>query len=320
MGLFNSAFTLRFNKDQGVAGNETGGFRYLSLRDSFSVAVVDGNNATGFTYAIPGTLDDSRYTYVRTSPNSGRITLTWAPVGEVYPNRPANMNAPDGFAGQGDLFWGGPETLQTSLELDILFADTTTSFISSTTTRIRFLNIYSSTFTAPGPAVPSITQVQFDSDTTRLTKTVGGGQVEAGYNPEIDPDLPGSLPFANFQGKTLLFSSGGFPDRLIAHQSSTNTPTVSIPGEAIRTIEDSGVILVDEDNSGGNERGLTGQFSYKRTGGSAAKFAITYSRAVGSVSIVYTLRFESFDGGSYTDSNGGSGTFEEDRRTDLGGR
>lgn len=321
--LFNNAFTLKFFKTASLANGETGGADYDSIRREFRVAKVDGSGNLGTTYTIPVTLDNVKYTYIRTGPNTGNITLTWI-NGQAYPAFPKATKDREGPNGLGDLFWGGPLRRQTELQLGIIFAGDPGGTVTSSTVRVRSVYNYFSVFVKDvddpdddGTVISDANPDEFDSTNSAFSLALGGA-LPSGYNPEIDSEIPSGIVFTDVQGLTLDFD-GTDLTRRIAHQSSNGTPTIPIPGEELSDIEDSGSVLVDEISTGGSdiEVFLPGQYSYIRTGGVGAKFAVRYTNSGGSVTVTYTMTFDSIDGGTFIDSNGASGTFLRDNFTNL---
>lgn len=306
--LFN-AFTVKFFRLAGSIGNESGAVDYDFRQSPFRVATADNNQNVGIDVAIPVLLQDVGYTYVRNSPTTGRITLTWTNI-QQYPHPLATEGNPR-VGPLGDLFWGGPGFTQTSLILDVLFVDTG-GFIGTTTVRVRSANRYSSTFTPPGPALVFVNPFEFDSIDAQFR--IDSGRLPAGYNPDFTPETPSSAVWPSLTGRTIDFDGNDLSRRIA--QRTTTAPQIMIPGA---TVEDAGTLLVDvpvEMVNGGD-----GIYSYARTGGSGAKVAIRYPRVVGgitqTVNVLYTLTFDSLDGGTFVDSNGATGTFLQDTFTNV---
>jgi len=308
--LFNNAFNLKFFRLGGTTGNESGAVDYGLIRSPFRVAIADNNQNVGIDYVIPGVLEDVTYSYVRNSPNTGRITITSWRNRQIYPHPLATEGTPEVLA-LGDLFWGGPERTQTSLILDVLFVDTG-GFIGTTTVRVRSVNRYDSTFTPPGPALVFVTPIEFDSGDVQFR--IDSGRLPTGYSPDITPETPASAVWPSLTGRTIRFFGTDLTRKLA--QRTTTAAQITIPGE---TAEDAGTLLVDvpaELVSGGD-----GIYSYARTGGPGAKAAVRYRRVVGgitqTVNVLYTLTFDSLDGGTFIDSNGATGTFLQDNLTNV---
>jgi len=308
--LFNNAFRLKFFRLGGSIGNESGAVDYDFLQSPFRVAVADNNQSVGIDYEIPAILEDITYTYVRNSPNTGRITITsWTNI-QLYPHPLATEGNP--IVGPlGDLFWGGPGRTQTSLVLDVLFVDTG-GFIGTTTVRVRSVNIYESTFTPPGPAQVFVDTIQFDSRDAQFR--IDSGPLPTGYSPDITPETPSSAVWPSLTGRTIDFVGNDLTRRIA--QRTTTAPVIMIPGAPV---EDAGTILVDVVPEA--VRGGDGIYSYTRTGGPGAKVAVRYTRVVGgvpqTVNVLYTLTFTSLDGGTFVDSNGATGTFIQDNRRNI---
>lgn len=296
------AFDLQFFRTSGVAGNEAGGVDYDLIDKEFRVATGDGGTSVGRDITIPSVLTNVKYTYVRTGLDTGRITVTYF-NNEVYPHPAATAgNTPILL---GDLFWGGPARLQTELILDVLFGSNGTN-IATSTTRVRSAWYYDSTFTAPGPAIIDVSPLEFDSTTAQFS--LNGAGLPAGYNPysTFSDTTPASVVWTTIQGRTIDLNGSDF-FRKVAHQA-TGGSGPSLDGV---TPEETGSILVDSAAEG--VLGGSGTYSYARTGGTKAKFAISYNGQV----VLFSLDFDALDGGSYTDNNSAIGTFLEDNFTDL---
>jgi hypothetical protein len=310
---FFKAFDLELYRLSGTAGNERGAVKYTMLKNNFRYAIpADSGGNLGITIGLPLILTQMSYEYVRTGPETGRLTFSFQ-NNQVYPWPKANKDNPNGPVAVGDMFWGGSGFSATQLIVDILFTDQG-GFIGSTTTRLRSGYRYFSSFTDPGPAVDGFSTFDFDSTDSTFRLLTGGG-VPTAYNPytTITDKTPASAVWTTFQGKKIVFSGSDGTVRIIGHQS-TGGPGPEIPGE--KTIEESGSILVDVVNNGiDGVKGVGGTYSYTRTGGERAKFAIKYQDVIGgvpqTVTLIYDMDFDGLDLGTYVDSAGISGTFTE---------
>lgn len=309
---FFGAFTMDFSRLAGVAGQETGAASYTRQQQSFRYAVVNGNTNLGFTIFLPAVLTNVTYSYTRTGKDTGQITMTFF-NNQVYPEPEATATNTRVFNSSGDMFWGGRDRIATNLVVDVLFTDQG-GFIVNTSTRIRSGYIYASDWDGT-QAVNSADP--FDFDTVDVSYVlVTGERLPTGYNPyrDLEPNSPSSAVWTTIQGRSIDFIGSDGLRRKIAHQSVAGTGP-SIPGAS--EIEESGTILVDEIVNGTSVlKGVGGTYSYTRTGGNVAKMAIQYQSVVGSVSqtvnLIYTMNFDSLNSGTYVDSAGVSGVFDEE--------
>lgn len=321
---FFGAFTMDCLRLSGTAGNEQGGCNYTRIRSPFRFGISGGvgdSSNLGTDIAIPVVLTNVGYEYVRTGSDTGRVTFTFF-NNQVYPYPEATEATPEvgGSLGEkGEMFWGGRSGLATKLEVDILFTEQN-GFIGNTTTRIRSYYSYSSTWTAPGPAVERLRTNDFD--TTRPTyRTLAGRPLPAGYNPyeSITETTPASAVWSSFKERTVYFTGNDGVTRTVAHQSVGGTGP-KIPG-LVGSPEESGVILVDERSGGDVVTSVEGTYSYQRTGGDKAKMAIQYTRTVAgitsTVNLLYDMDFETLDSGLYLDDKGVSGEFRQELRRPL---
>ncbi|MDP3852008.1 MAG: hypothetical protein Q8Q59_16010 [Luteolibacter sp.] len=298
----------------GTAGNERGACTYTRIRDSFRYDIpggVGGAGSLGWTIALPLAMTNVQYEYVRTGTDTGRVTFTFN-NNQVYPHPEATATTTPVGAGLGDMFWGGRNDAAVNLVVDILFTDQG-GFIGNTTTRIRSGYTYSSTFT-DGAVVNR--EFPFDFDTPDTTyKLISGAALPAGYNPyaTMTPTTPSSAVWSTLQDRVIIFSGSDLVNRKINQQAvgGVGPPIPGVTGNP----EESGTILVDEDNGVDIIQGVSGTYSYQRTGGDKAKMAIRYNRTVGgsttTVNLVYDMDFESLDAGLYVDNKGVSGNFRE---------
>lgn len=317
---FFRAFSFDLYRLSGTEGNERGAAKYTRLKDTFRYAIAADNGGNlGVTVGLPIILTEATYEYIRTGPDTGRLTITFQNT-QVYPWPSATKDSPDGPTAVADMFWGGSGFSATQLVVDILFTDQN-GFIGNTTLRVRSGYRFFSSWTQPdGPAVDGFTTFDFDS-TDASFNLISGGGVPTNYNPysSITEKTPASAVWTSFQGRTVDFVGSDGITRTVAHQSSGGSGP-EIPGE--NSIEETGTILVDVFNNGvDGVKGVGGTFSYKRTGGDKAKMAIEYLDIIGGVeqkvTIIYDMDFDGLDIGTYLDSNGISGTFTEDLRKPL---
>ncbi len=299
-------FNLTFARLAGKNGTENGAVDYDALRQTFRVGVNDPGGlggSTGRDVIIPGLLEQVTYNYERTSPTTGLITLTWVNI-QLYPHSPATEDNPT--VAEANLFWGAPDNPQTSLTLEVLFVDAG-GVINDTTIRLRDVWYYTSVFGVGTSVVP----LPVDSTTIRVS--LNGGRLLTNNEPLFSPDEPSSVVFPDLRGRTIdLVGNSVF--RKIAHQTS-GAQVLEIPGED--SVDDAGTLLVSI--NGNVLPNPSGIFSYVRTGGDQAELAIRYNQNVEGenelIRVDYVLTFTSFDGGTFVDSNGDTGTFSEDNFT-----
>jgi hypothetical protein len=178
--------------------------------------------------------------------------------------------------------------------------------------RIRDFYEYESLWTGGDDGSESYTvlPIEFDSTDVKFSK-VDGTAVPAGYNPysTMTDKTPSSVVMTTLDSKK--FDFGGVVDGKIAFRKGTGLGP-EIPGDV--RAEESGTILVTE--LPGQTVGYNGTYSYARTGGAYAKLAVEYQKTEGGITTMvrenFVLQFLSLDNGSYTNSAGGIGTFEND--------
>lgn len=299
-------FTLEFARLAGQNGVENGAVDYTQLNDTFRVGVVDPTNpnntsSLGRDVIIPFLLEQVTYQYVRTSANTGLITLGWV-NNQLYPHSPATMSNPQ--VAEANLFWGGFFGDQTSLTMEVLFVDAG-GVINDTTVRLSNITYYTSIL-GVGTTIESL-----DLDSTTVDISLNGGRLLTGYDPQFNPDEPSSVVWPNLQQRSIVFEDAFMNETRVAYQSS-GAPVLEIAGEDF--VDDAGILLVNVPSQ--TLQSPAGDFSYVRTGGNEAKLSIRYNQLVGGVvtptRVDYTLTFTNFEGGTYTTPGGGSGTFIED--------
>ena len=309
---FFDAFTIECYRLSGTAGNEAGAGDYDRAKKDFRYANPDG---VGYTIELPLSLQNLQYQYQRTGVDTGRVTFTFT-NGIAYPHPEATSNSTTTAPGLGDMFWGGRNNLATNLIVDILFTQQGNILLNGSA-RIRHLYLYQSQWVDPdgggplaGAAVNREWPLEFDSTDVKFSK-VDGTAVPAGYNPysTMTDKTPSSVVMTTLDSKK--FDFGGVVDGKIAFRKGTGLGP-EIPGDV--RAEESGTILVTE--LPGQTVGYDGEYSYARTGGAYAKLAVEYQKTEGGITTMvrenFVLQFLSLDNGSYTNSAGGIGTFEND--------
>lgn len=314
LNIDNGAFVLKFFKLAGVNGNESGGVSYTPTASSFRVA--EAANGVGRTVKIPGSgaLNELKYTYLRNSANTATLSITWTSNSQVYPHSTV-ATATNPLVLDANLFWGGraPEGVaQTTLELGILFTETSGNINATSTITFDYYTDYKSTFVNTGPATTTFSNVKFDYNDARFT--LNGRQVPAGYATNPDPTTPSGAVWESLvsPSKRNVIFTGLSATRAIRHDSKPVGSPVIIPSLTSGTVEN-GTILVD--SSIGSVVEITdggGEFAYVRTGGKKAKYSIRYNN---NKVIHYELVFTSTTSGTFTDSEGDSGTFMQDTFT-----
>jgi hypothetical protein len=316
MRLFNS-FDLDFVRGAGTRDNESGAFVFTRRAQNFRLAIPAGTSNLGFTVELPVALTTSRYTYLRTGVDTGRVTLTFGNA-QVYPWPLATAASPTPVGGQADMFWGGRLGLATNLILDVLFVDNN-GFLTVNTTRVRSAYIYQSSFEGMGPATSTASPIEFDTIDAQISLFTA--RLPTGYDPydSIDSNTPTRIVWPALTTRTVDFDGSDLARRVAFRFVTGAGP--SIPG--VERPEESGTLLVDDANGA---LGAQGTFSYARTGGNLAKLVINYSTPVVPPtvppttvpsSVVYTMTFVGLDGGTFVDSNGATGTFSQDPTTNL---
>jgi hypothetical protein len=302
---FFDAFTIECYRLSGTAGNERGAGDYDRVKEDFRYANPDG---VGYTIKLPASLDNLRYEYQRTGVDTGRVKLFFG-NSIVYPIGKANKDNKSvvGY----EMFWGGRDGLPKSLIVDILFTQQGNILLNGSA-RIRDFYEYESLWTGGDDGSESYTvlPIEFDSTDVKFSK-VDGTAVPAGYNPysTMTDKTPSSVVMTTLDSKK--FDFGGVVDGKIAFRKGTGLGP-EIPGDV--RAEESGTILVTE--LPGQTVGYNGTYSYARTGGAYAKLAVEYQKTEGGITTMvrenFVLQFLSLDNGSYTNSAGGIGTFEND--------
>lgn len=308
MRLFN-AFDLEFIRSSGVRDSETGGFVYVQRAPTFRYESPEG---LGRTVALPVALRNTKYTYVRTGDNTGKISLTYL-NDQVYPYPLATAEQPNPIAAQAEMFWGG-RTLPraTELILDVLFVDNN-GFLTVNTTRVRSAYIYLSSFAA-GVATSEVRPFEFDTIDAQLS--LRSRPVPTGYDyyDNADENAPTGVVWASLTKRTVDFD-GSDMDRRIAFQLVTGVGP-SIPN--VERPQESGTCLIDDGNG---TKGADGTYSYARTGRNGAKLTISYQTRVTPPTtppttalskVTYALEFDKLNSGTFVDTNGAIGDFSQD--------
>lgn len=310
---FFGAFTMEFARLAGSAGNENGACIYTNIKDSFQFTYTAPGGALTSTCRLPVLLSDTAYQYVRTGVDTGRITITFF-NSQAYPYPQATK---DGQPVTGlEMFWGGRNRIATELVVDVLFTDAG-GVIGGTSSRVRSAYSYLSRWVGGDNGSAENSEVPFDFDSPDVIFRMNTGRgVDTGYTiynrdgvlDSSQEQIPSTVVWDTLQAKTIYLDGADDVDRMIAHQS-VGGEGVPIPG--VRTAEESGTILVDCEAEG--VKGVGGRYSYNRSGGDKAKFAISYVRpGFGTVTIIYDMAFKSFTSGDYIDSNGVSGKFAQE--------
>jgi hypothetical protein len=321
--LFGSV-RFKFSRLAGVRGNESGAAEYSLLQQQFQLGDPGTSTVGGVRITItnPNQLKNVKYTYIKTGLDTGKIKISYT-SSQAFPSF-QQATATNTLVDEkvGEIFWGGSEFADPDLELDILFVDNGAT-IRTSTTRVRSAYRYFSRWVIPAlPAVPKaeavIEAIVFDSSTSIFS--LNGSFLTASYDPyaTLNATTPSSGVWTSLQGRTInLFNNNNAIVTIgkIAH-NGTGTTGPSIPGA---TPDEFGRVLVDSTPE--SVIGSQGSYSYKRVGGPVAKLAVDYTKTVSGatipVNLVYTLTFETSDGGSYTNGIGGSGRFSQDTRTNF---
>jgi len=306
------AFTLEFQRRSGTAGDESGVALYSPSTQNFRVASVPGGVGRDVIIPDPGALDGMTYKYTRNSPTTGTITLNFK-TNQVYPHPTATKDKPGIL--EANMFLGGDNSpgapKQTQLKFGVLFAEASGSVNPSLTASVDHYTDYLSTFTDPGPAKTTISVIKFDTKTANFRLTSGGSLPINYAGPVYGPNEAFTGMWTGLSNPKRNIRFFGATERRIRHASTTSAPTIPINNLGGSPIIDSGIISIDVASEGIANVG--GAYSYANTGGSKAKLTIQYN---GTTTVHYDLDFTSEIRGSYTDSNGESGTFEEDKFTD----
>jgi hypothetical protein len=251
---------------------------------------------------------------VRNSANTATLTISWTKNTQVYPHT-TEATATSPLVLEANLFWGGraPEGVtQKTLELGILFTETSGSINTTSTITFDYYTDYQSSFAGTGPATTTFSNVKFDYNDARFT--LNGRLVPSGYASNPDPTSPSGGVWESLvsPSKRNVKFNGLNATRAIRHDSKPVSSPVIIPSLSNGTVEN-GTILVD--SSIGSVVEITdggGEFAYVRTGGKNAKYSIRYNT---NRVVHYNLVFTSTTSGTFTDSDGDSGSFEQDTFT-----
>ncbi|MGJ8633829.1 MAG: hypothetical protein ACSHX7_07910 [Luteolibacter sp.] len=287
-----SSFTLEFGRVSGSEGNETGAVTYTRLTRGPVISTFDTGDNTGTTQQVdvPAILTSSTYTYTRTGINTASIVVNYS------------VADPDTVFGFPELFVRN----ETRVQFDILFGSDGSSITNSTA---RTSDIVSSDDT------------RSTVDTSDVTFTLNGGLVPIGYNPSFDDNAISGIVFENFIGITIVLDGANSNNFRIAYENSFGGLDITIPD--VSFIEDRGTVLITTDPTQPDGDAITqiqssgGSYAYARTGGNQAILAIEATNPNSTLQsgvIFYTLNFSSFDGGSFTATDGSSGTFSQGRR------
>jgi hypothetical protein len=309
---FFGAFDMEFARLGGSAGNENGAFIYTNIKRTFEFANSGPGGSLATTVNLPVLLERGAYQYVRTGLDTGRITLTFSNI-QAYPYPEATKDTRRVIGTE--MFWGGRNRIATELVVDVLFTDAG-GVLGGTSSRIRSAYSYLSEWVGGDTGSAENSEFPYDFDSPDVTFRMNTGRgVATGYTiynrdgvlDNSQEQMPSSVVWDTLRLKTLFMIGSDKAERTLAYQS-VGGAGVPIPG--VRFAEESGTILVDAETEG--VIGVGGKYSYHRTGGDKAKFAISYVRpGSGTVTIVYDLTFKSFTSGDYMDSQGMSGTFRE---------
>lgn len=304
-----SAFDLFFETTStGGGATENGVFTYTQIQETFDTDLDVPGGKVFTRIATPDRIASGRYTYAPTSGDTAILTLTYSATFNdrslFREQRAGNTN----FVTLAEPHRILPSGTGTTT-FEILFT-ANGSVITEATVRTQDIEVNSNSSTFTDISVNGGLNGTGTVDNTSSGISLSTGLVPVGFDPFVDPNAPLSIVPESLVNRTIVLQ-GSTPNLRIAFSSSfsiispPSIPSVDFPDE-------SGSILVTEDGTGTGT--ADGSYSYARTGGEFAVFAIQTANpnggptAIPTTLVFYTLNFDTL---TYTGSDGTSGSFDD---------